>query len=47
MNCYRSFVELLGLGFDELLSNCLGLGAGFDDSLGFDFLILWFYGIVV
>jgi len=40
MNCYRSFVELLGLGFDELLSNCLGLGAGFDDSLGFDFLIL-------
>ena len=51
MNCYnfyRSFIELLGLGFDELLQNCqnsLGLGVGFDDSLGlclgFDFMILW------
>ena len=44
MNCYRSFVELLGLGFDELLQNSLGLGVDFDDSLGlclsFDFLIL-------
>ena len=41
MNCYRSFIELLGLGFDELLQNCLGLGVGFDDSLGlgFDFMI--------
>ena len=41
-NCYRSFIELLGLGFDELLQNCLGLGVGFDDSLGlgFDFMIL-------
>ena len=46
-NCYRSFIELLGLGFDEFMQNCLGLGlgVGFDDSLGlglsFDFMILW------
>ena len=36
MNCqnsYRSFIELL--------QNCLGLGVGFDDSLGFDFMSLW------
>ena len=41
-NCYRSFIELLGLRFDELSQNCLSLGVGFDDSLGlgFDFLIL-------
>ena len=51
-NCYKSFIELLGLGFDELLQNslglgfdellqnCLGLGVGFDDSLGFNFMIL-------
>ena len=45
-NCYRSFIELLGLGFDELLQNCqncLGLCVSFNDSLGlglgFDFLI--------
>ena len=46
-NCYGSFIELLGLGFDELLQNCqnclgLSLCLCFDDSLGlgFDFMIL-------
>ena len=43
-NCYRSFIELLGLGFDELLQNCLGLGLCFDDNLGlgYDFMALLF-----
>jgi len=35
-------LELLGLGFDELLQNCLGIGVGFDDSLSFDFMALLF-----